>query len=41
MDFTNAELKDNAGDVAAAAVARDLKRGATIPAGGEGGGGGG
>jgi hypothetical protein len=35
MDFTDAELTEDAGDVAAAAVARDLTRGATIPAGGE------
>ncbi len=40
-DFADAELADNAGDVAAAAVARDLARGAAIPAGGEVGGGGG
>ena len=38
-DFANAELVDDAGDVAAAPVARDLARGATIPAGGKGGGG--
>ena len=41
-DFSDAELADDAGDVAAVAVARDLARGAAIPAGGgEGGGGGG
>ena len=34
-DFADAELADDAGDVAAAAVARDLARGATIPAGGK------
>jgi hypothetical protein len=34
-DFADAELADDAGDVAAAAVARDLTRGATIPAGGK------
>jgi hypothetical protein len=38
-DFADAELADDARDVAAAAVARDLARGATIPTGGEGGGG--
>ena len=41
MDFADAELADNTGDVAAAAVVRDLARGATIPAGGEVGRGGG
>ncbi len=40
-DFADAKLADDAGDVAAAAIARDLARGAAIPAGGEGGGGGG
>jgi len=40
-DFADAELADDTGDVAAAAVARDLARGATISAGGEVGGGGG
>jgi hypothetical protein len=34
-DFADAELADDAGDVAAAAGARDLARGATIPAGGK------
>ena len=37
----HAELVDDAGDIAAAAIARDLVMGAAIPAGGEGGGGGG
>ena len=37
-DFADIELADDAGDVAAAAVARDLARGAAITAGGEGGG---
>ena len=42
VDFADAELADNAGDNAAAAVAWDLARGAAIPArGGVGGGGGG
>ena len=36
-DFADAELADDAGDVAAAAVARDLARGAAIPSGGGGG----
>jgi hypothetical protein len=35
MDFANAELMDDVGDVAAAAVTRDLVRGAAIPAGGK------
>ena len=39
-DFALAKLADDEGDVAAA-VARDLVRGAVIPSGGEGGGGGG
>jgi hypothetical protein len=39
-DFADAELADDAGDVAAAVVLRDLTRGAAIPAGGGGGGGG-
>ena len=34
-DIADAELADDVGDVAAAAVARDLARGAAIPAGGE------
>ena len=34
-DFANAELTDDAGDVAAAAIARDLVRGSAIPAGGK------
>ena len=37
-DSADAELADDAGDVAAAAVARDLVSGAAIPAGGGGGG---
>jgi hypothetical protein len=37
-DFADIELADDAGDVAAAAVARDLARGAAITAGGGGGG---
>jgi len=40
-DFADAELVDDAGDVAAAVIARDLTRGAAIPAGEEGGRGGG
>ena len=35
MDFADAELTEDAGDVTAAAVARDLTRGAAISAGGE------
>ena len=41
MDFADAELTGDAGDITAAAVARDLTRGAAISAGGGGGGGGG
>ena len=41
MDFADAELMDNTGEVTAAAIARDLGRGTAIPAGWEGGGGGG
>ena len=37
-DFADIELADDAGDIAAAAVARDLARGAAITAGGGGGG---
>jgi hypothetical protein len=37
-DFADIELADDAGDIAAAAVARDLVRGAAITAGGGGGG---
>ncbi len=33
-DFSDAELADDAGDIATVAVARDLARGAAIPAGG-------
>jgi hypothetical protein len=39
--YANAKLVDDAGDVAAATVTRDLPRGAAIPAGMKGGGGGG
>ena len=39
--YANAELVDDAGDVTATTVARDLPRGAAIPAGTKGGGGGG
>ena len=35
MDFANGELMDNGGDVAAAAVTRDLVRGAATLAGGK------
>ena len=38
-DSTDTKLMDNVGDVAAAAIARDLARSAAIPAGGEGSGG--
>jgi len=34
-DFVDAELADDAGDVAATVIARDLARDAAIPAGGE------
>ena len=34
-DFADIELADDVGDIAAAAVARDLVRGAAITAGGE------
>ena len=37
-NFANIELADDAGDVAATAVARDLTRGAIVTAGGGGGG---
>ena len=37
-DFADIELADDAGDVAATAVARDLARGAVVTAGGGGGG---
>jgi hypothetical protein len=36
-DFSDAKLVVDAGDVAAATIARDLARGATIPVGGKGG----
>jgi hypothetical protein len=41
VDFADAKLMDDTGEVTAAAVARDLGRGTAIPAGWEGGGGGG